>query len=127
MTRREVLPWGVNKPWAESNRYLISELIPFTVTGPPVIHSSSLPLCVRFNRRLRGTTCDSRQLLWALILRLQHSILGVWLALTQAGFPPASQSDLASPHVYRLVIRPVWFAFPRTADVIRANLHKPKQ
>ena len=38
-----------------------------------------------------------------LIRSLQCSILSVWLTLTQAGFTPASQSDLASPHVHRIV------------------------
>ena len=40
-----------------------------------------------------------------LIRSLQCSILSVWLTLTQAGFTPASQSDLASPHVHRMVRR----------------------
>jgi hypothetical protein len=37
-----------------ANRYKISELFPFTVTGPPVIHSSSLPLSLRFKMALRA-------------------------------------------------------------------------
>jgi len=38
---------------------------------------------------------------------LQHAMLGVPLTLTQTGFTPASQSDLASPHVH--FIRPtIW-------------------
>ena len=55
MTLREVLPWGVNKPWAQyslisgANSNQISELIPFTVTALPAIRSSSLPFCLRFN------------------------------------------------------------------------------
>jgi len=40
-----------------------------------------------------------------LIQPLQHSILGVWLTLTQAGFTPARQQDLASPHVQLMVRR----------------------
>ena len=40
-----------------------------------------------------------------LIPTLQNSILGVWLTLTQAGFPPASLQDIASPHVDGMVIR----------------------
>ena len=63
--------------------------------GPPAIHSSSLPFCVRFKMALRAET---------LIAILQHSILGLWLAATQAGVPPARQSDLASPHVHRFVM-----------------------
>ena len=94
ISRRRVLPWGMHKPWAGSNRYQISELFPFTVAGPPAIHSSSLPFCERFKIRLQ---------LMVPIRILQHSILGAWLVLTQAGSPPARQSDLASPHVHRLV------------------------
>ncbi len=44
-----VLPSGMNRPWAESDSYQISGLIPFNVAGPPTIASSSLPFCVRFN------------------------------------------------------------------------------
>jgi len=101
MTLREVLAWGVNKPWVKyslfsgANSNQISELIPFTVTGLPAIRSSSLPFCLRFNVSLRATLIDT----------LQNSTLGVWLALTQAGSPPACQSDLASPHVHGLVPR----------------------
>jgi hypothetical protein len=54
MTHREVLPWGMHKPWAGSNSNKISELIPFTVTGLPVIRSSSLPFRLRFNVSLRA-------------------------------------------------------------------------
>ena len=53
LTRCGVLPSGVNRPWAESNRYKISELLPFTVAWPHTIRSSSLSFCVRFNRPLR--------------------------------------------------------------------------
>ena len=41
-----------------------------------------------------------------LIRSLQHSILGVWLALTQAGVPPASLQTISSPHVHSFVIVP---------------------
>ena len=44
---------------------------------------------------------------------LQHSILGMWLALTQAGSPPARQSDLASPHVHAIVRRHLRESFSR--------------
>ena len=60
MTLREVLPWGVNKPWAQcslisgANSNQVSELIPFTVTGLPVIRSSSLSFRLRFNASLRA-------------------------------------------------------------------------
>ena len=42
-----------------------------------------------------------------LIRSLQHSIRGAWLTLTSAGFTPASQTDLASPHVHHIVITPL--------------------
>jgi hypothetical protein len=34
---------------------------------------------------------------------LQHSIPGLWLAVTRAGFPPACQQTISSPHVHRFV------------------------
>ncbi len=37
------------------------------------------------------------------IRSLQHSIPGAKRTLTRAGFTPASQSDLASPHVHVMV------------------------
>jgi len=40
-----------------------------------------------------------------LIGTLQNSILGVWLALAQTGSTLTCQSDLASPHVHRMVPR----------------------
>jgi len=50
--------------------------------------------------------CTLQRLISAtgLIQSLQHSIPGAWLTLTQAGVTPASQSDLASPHVHRFVL-----------------------
>jgi hypothetical protein len=45
---------GRCNPCRLANRYKISELIPFIVTGPPVIHSSSLPFCLRFKMALRA-------------------------------------------------------------------------
>ena len=53
MSLQAMLPWGMNRPWAGSNSYKISELFPFTVAGPPAIHSPSLPFCVRFKIRLQ--------------------------------------------------------------------------
>ena len=95
-SRCEVLPSGMNRPWADSERYKISGLIPFMAAGPPTVHSSSLPFYVRFKLRFQSSD---------LIRNLQHSIRGPWLTLTSAGFTPASQSDLPSPHVQRIVIR----------------------
>ena len=45
------------------------------------------------------------QPVWSCILidTLQHSILGTWLVLTQVGVTPASQIDLANPHMHRIV------------------------
>jgi hypothetical protein len=34
---------------------------------------------------------------------LQHSIPGLWLAVTRAGFPPACQQTISSPHVQHFV------------------------
>ena len=93
-SRCEVLPAGMNRPWADSDRYKISGLSPFMAAGPPTSHSSSLPFYVRFKLRFQSSD---------LIRNLQHSIRGAWLTLTSAGFTPASQSDLASPHVQRIV------------------------
>ena len=58
--------------------------------------SPSLPLCLRFKRRLQ---------LMVPIRRLQSSILGVWLTLTQAGVTPACLQTISSPHVHAMVIR----------------------
>ena len=46
------------------------------------------------------------QPVWSCILidTLQHSILGAWLTPTQAGVTPASQTELANPHVDHIVI-----------------------
>ncbi len=40
-----------------------------------------------------------------LIRKLQHSILGLWLAVTQAGVTPARLQTISSPHLHGLVIR----------------------
>ena len=95
ITRREVLPSGMNRPWAVSNRNKISELHPFIAAGPPTVNSSSQPFCVRFKTNLQ---------LMMPTTALQHSIPGLWLTVTRTGFSPASQSDLASSHVHRFVI-----------------------
>jgi hypothetical protein len=94
-SRREILPSSMHKPWAESNRYKISELMSFTAERPLPVDSPSLPFCVRFNGRLRRRR---------LIRQLQHSILGLWLGVTQAGFPPASHQTISSPHVHHFVL-----------------------
>ena len=52
-TRREILPSNMHTPWAESNRYKISELMSFTAERPLPVGSPSLPFCVRFNASLR--------------------------------------------------------------------------
>jgi len=99
-----MLPSDLHKPSAQliligANRYQISALLPVharRATCDPFTLTT-------FLYTLQPTTSAKRLIHW-----LQHSILGVWLALTQAGFTPASQSDLASPHVHHLVRQ--WFA-----------------
>ena len=71
-----------------------TNLMPFTAAGPPTVSWPLLPFCVRFKIRFR---CRR------LIRILQHAILGSWLTITQAGFPPASHQDLASPDVHCIV------------------------
>ena len=41
---------------------------------------------------------------WLLPDTLQHSIQGLWLKATLAGFPPACQQTISSPHAHRLAI-----------------------
>ena len=41
----------------------------------------------------------------ALIPTLQHSIQGLWLGATLAGFPPACHQTISSPHVHGFVTR----------------------
>ena len=52
-------------------------------------------LCTLQSKHFRSPT---------LIDTLQHSILGAWLTPTQAGVTPASQTDLANPHVHHIVV-----------------------
>lgn len=54
VSRREILPSSMHTPWAESNRYKISELMSFTAGRPLPVDSPSLPFCVRFNEKLRS-------------------------------------------------------------------------
>jgi hypothetical protein len=85
-----------------ANRYKSSELFRFMVTWQPVIHSSSLTFCPRFKMalRARGSCRHPARLDTVSAIRLC-----VWLALTPAGFPPACQSTIFSPHMQRLVRR----------------------
>jgi hypothetical protein len=55
VTRREILPSSVNKPWAGSNRYKIAELMSFTAGRPLPVDSPSLPFWVRFRILLPQT------------------------------------------------------------------------
>jgi hypothetical protein len=91
---------GRCNPCRLANRCKISELFPFIVTGPPVIHSSSLPLSLRFKMALRARGSYRHP---ARLDTVSTRRLGVWLALTQAGFPPACQSTISSPQVQRFV------------------------
>ncbi|TWT98299.1 hypothetical protein Pla52n_48100 [Stieleria varia] len=112
LTRRGVLPWGMYKPWALESSDGGQQVpnvgaIPLHSCAhhPQSIHPHSLSACLAPEspvlQRLTSST--------GLIQSLQHSILGLsilglWLAATQAGSPPARQSDLASPHVHFMVI-----------------------
>jgi hypothetical protein len=93
---------GRCNPCRLANRYKILELFPIAVTGPPVIHSSSLPFCLRFKMALRAQGSYKHP---ARLDTVSARRLGVWLALTQAGFPPACQSTISSPQVHRFVRR----------------------
>ena len=69
--------------------------IPFRAGELSPYLSSSLPFCVRFNQRLRR----NRLIRW-----LQHSIRGLWLEATPAGFAPARPQTISSPHVHPIVL-----------------------
>ncbi|TWU07579.1 hypothetical protein Pla52n_01520 [Stieleria varia] len=108
MTRRGVLPWGMHKPgvlqpFDGGQQVQNFGAIPLHSRAhhPPSIHPPYLSACLDPKspvlQRLTSTT--------GLVQPLQHSILDLWLAVTQAGSPPARQSDLASPHVHVLVRR----------------------
>ena len=98
-SKRAMLPSSMNTPWAGSNSYNLSELntIQGGVASPCL--SSSLPFCVRFNWALQVGEPT-------LIAKLQHSILGSWLVITQVGVTPTCLQVISSTHVHRLV-RPV--------------------
>ncbi len=102
-TRREILPSSVNRPWAESNRYKISELMSFTAERPLPVDSPSLPFCVRFNVALPRRRQHYGFTLF--IDTLQHSMRSLWLGTTPAGSPPACHQTISSPHVHRFVRR----------------------
>ncbi len=96
VTRREILPSGMHKPWAGSNRYKISELIAVhRRMATPGRFTLTTFLCT-----LQDTISDD-----VLIRTLQHSILGTWLTPTQARFSLASHQTISSPHVHLIVIR----------------------
>ncbi len=44
----------MNTPWAESNKYRISQFMSFTAERLPSVDSPSRPFCVRFKGPLRG-------------------------------------------------------------------------
>jgi len=57
MTRCGILPSGMHRPWAESDRkQRFRSSIPFRAGQPVPYLSSSLPFCVRFNAGLRRET-----------------------------------------------------------------------
>ena len=94
LSRRGVLPSGMHKPWAGSNRYKISEL---NAVHRRVATPGRFTL-ITFLCTLQDTTSDR-----VLIRTLQHSILGTRLTFTQAGFSPASHQAISSPHVHFFV------------------------
>ena len=98
--RREMLPSSVNKPWAGSNRYKISELPQVATHG--VHRREATP--GRFTLTTFLCTLQDATSGKAFIDTLQHSILGTWLTFTQAGVPPASHQTISSPHVHRFVL-----------------------
>jgi len=67
------------------------------------IHSTSRGHPRSLHPHYLSVYASNRDFEYLLIRSLQHSIPGAWLALTRTGFTPASQSDLASPHVHRMV------------------------
>lgn len=93
-TRREILPSSVNRPWAGSSRYKISELMSFTAGRPLPVDSPSLPFWVRFKKRLRRmpythtATLDTER-----AANAYH-----------AGSPPACHQTISSPHVHGFVM-----------------------
>jgi hypothetical protein len=96
ITRPAVLPSGMHRPWAGSNRYKISELLN---RSQPSGHTGSIHpryLSVYASRYDFGNKF--------LIRTLQHSIPGVRLTLTQAGVTPASHQTISSTHVQHFVI-----------------------
>ena len=103
VSRREMLPSSMHRPWAESNRYKISELMSFTAERPLPVSSPSLPFCVRFNEPLRRRRQHYGFTL--LIDSLQHSIRSLWLRATPAGITPACHQTISSPHVHCFVSR----------------------
>ncbi len=84
-TRRSMLPSSLRKPWAGSDRKQgFRSSIPFTAGQPTrSVHPHYLSVY--------ASTC-------LLPATLQHSILGLWLGVTQAGFPPARHQTISSPH-----------------------------
>jgi len=102
-TRPAMLPSSMNTPWAESNRY---KDFGAQYHSQPDGHARSVHprvLSVYASTQDFGGAPFATHLS-ALIPTLQHSILGVWLTLTQAGYPPACQQTISSPHVQRLVL-----------------------
>ena len=103
MTRPSMLPSGMHTPWAESDRY---KDFGAQYHSQPDGHARSVHprvLSVYASTQDFGGAPFATHLS-ALIPTLQHSILGVWLTLTQAGYPPACQQTISSPHVHRFVL-----------------------
>ena len=85
----------MNKPWGRIQQVQNFELMPFTAACyTRSVHPHYLSVY--------ASTADFS---CGLIRQLQHSILGPWLAFTQAGITPASHQTISSPHVHAVVIR----------------------
>ena len=90
---------GMHIPWAVSNRNHVFGAQSRSGLARPT--DTFHPHCLS----VYASTLDFGS---RLIPTLQNSILGVWLTLTQAGFPPASLQDIASPHVDVMGLPPVY-------------------
>ena len=104
MTRCGILPSGMHRPWAESDRkQRFRSAIPFRAGQPvPTFHPRYLSAY--------ASTLDFGETPWGggylepLYQRCKCSILGLGLGATQAGFPPANRQTISSPHVHAMVL-----------------------
>ncbi len=100
-----MLPSSVNKPWAGSDRY---KDFGAQYHSQPGGHARSVHprvLSVYASTCHFGAACPLGHRLRSLIFTLQHSIRGLWLGATPAGFPPACLQTISSSLIHRLVRR----------------------